>query len=345
MKNVASVSLAPVAAGILCFQAVAADAVGETRAASAETFYYGRRLEPTGRRILHGAGQDAGEFRKYYEAVGERKPLIYMLYAGLKSDPTPHLERERKRIEEYSDEYLLPQIGLSMTRDGKPEQHYEHEVAAGKYDENIEALCRWLKRLNRPAFLRIGYEFNGHWNGYEPQTYVAAWRRIVAALRKHELDEVATVWCATPGSRKNYMDYYPGDEFVDWWGIDIFGRDHLSDPITHDLVAKARKRKFPVMIGESTPRGVGVLEGQKSWDKWFAPYFDFMHRNPHIKAFCYISWDWSKYEMWKDWGDARVAQNPDVLKLYRDELRDPVYFHSASATHIRRALMLPESRK
>src|ERR1700693_6422639 len=41
-------------------------------------------------------------------------------------------------------------------------------------------LC--AKRTN-PSFMRIGYEFDGEWNAYEPEAYVAAWRRIVEIFR------------------------------------------------------------------------------------------------------------------------------------------------------------------
>jgi hypothetical protein len=82
------------------------------------------------------------------------------------------------------------------------------------------------------------------------------------------------------------------------------------------------------MIGESTPMGVGVNDGQQSWDKWFAPYFQLIRDNPGIKAFCYINWDWSKYPQWNDWGDARLQQNPEIADLYKKEMSIPLYRHA-----------------
>ena len=61
---------------------------------------------------------------------------------------------------------------------------YEQDVAAGLHDEQIENLVKSLRVYGRPVFLRIGYEFNGQWNGYEPEeSFVSAWRRIVDAVR------------------------------------------------------------------------------------------------------------------------------------------------------------------
>ena len=45
-----------------------------------------RRLEPEGRRVIHGAGQSPDAFRRYVEAMGDSPPMIYMAYCGLKGD-------------------------------------------------------------------------------------------------------------------------------------------------------------------------------------------------------------------------------------------------------------------
>jgi hypothetical protein len=55
-----------------------------------------------------------------------------------------------------------------------------------------------------------------------------------------------------------------------------------------------------------------------------------MRVQAHLKAFCYINWDWAAYPQWADWGDARVETNPDVLARLRAELALPVYRHAQS---------------
>jgi len=320
----------------------------ETRAGSrvewAKRGDYGRRLEPKGDRVLHGAGQSDPEFRRYYDLMGGAKPLIYMTYVSLKpypgrGDASRFFARLAEQLAQYGDTFLIPQIGLSMTRDGSPQEHYEQDVAAGKYDAEIETFCQGLRALKRPAFVRIGYEFNGGWNGYRPETYKAAWIRIVAALRKHNLDDVATVWCYHPSDgKKTYPPYYPGDQYVDWWGIDLFTPSHFAMDDAVAFVEEADARGLPVMIGESTPRGVGVLDGAKSWEAWFARYLDFIRRHRSVKAFCYISWDWANYARWKTWGNGRIGDNPVVLDRWRREMADPHYLHGAPETTVRNAL-------
>jgi len=301
----------------------------------------GRTLEPRAGGIIHGAGQSDSEFASYCSAL-KHQPILYMTYVGLKRNMDDYFTRLAALLAQYPDSYLIPQIGLSMTRDGSPEEHYEQQVAAGAYDGQLLALCEGLKRLNRPVFLRIGYEFNGHWNGYEPGTYIQAWRRIVQALQDHGLHEVAAVWCYAPDDgQQDFMSFYPGDDHVDWWGIDCFDVSHFTAPQTLRFLACAAEHGYPVMIGESTPRHVGVLDGAESWNQWFSPYFQFMHDHPMVKAFCYISWDWSGYEQWKDWGDARIGANPQVRRLYDCELADPRYLHGGEESAVRRQLRLP----
>lgn len=303
--------------------------------------YFHKRLEPPAYRIIHGAGQDAQAFHDYYRVMDTQPPVIYMTYWPLNMVSTYFGNQLQTALDSYTGDYLIPQIGLTMTADGHPEKHYEQDVAAGKYDAEIEMLCYQLQKLHRPVFLRIGYEFNGHWNGYHPKEFREAWIRIVTALRKHHLDEVATVWCYAPDdTRTDYMNFYPGDAYVDWWGIDLFSTEHFTKPSVEAFMAASLRHGFPVMIGESTPRAIGVLRGQQSWDRWFAPYFAFMQRHRNVKAFCYIAWDWSTYPPLANWGDARIGQNPVVLNNYRQELADPRYLHGGDAATVRRALGL-----
>lgn len=294
--------------------------------------FFNATLEPGGQ-VWHGAGQSPEAFAAYTAAMESgAAPALCMTYVGLN-----HLAQGRllKGLRAYAAAHpgldLIPQIGLSMTTDGSPEKHYEHEVAAGRHDAAIAALCRQLLEWNRPAFLRIGYEFNGHWNGYEPAGYIAAWRRISLALDAAGLlSRVARVWCFAPdGNDKDFARFDPGDDVVDWWAIDLFSDWHFAHASTAAFLDAALARRKPVMIGESTPRYIGVRDGAASWDRWFAPYFGLIRRHPAIKAFCYINWEWSAYPQWSNWGDGRVETQADVLAAYRAEMRLPLYRHAA----------------
>jgi hypothetical protein len=288
---------------------------------------FGAPLEATDT-VIHGAGQDPDAFAHYCSILTpSTRPTIYMAYFGLQGDPAGSIrdtEAQMKKTESaFPGLALIPEYGLSMTHDGHPEQHFEQDVASGKYDDALDSMCRALKDTGRPAFIRIGYEFNGSWNGYQPDSYRAAFQRISRFMADHRVD-VAKIWCtALPTTT---TDFYPGDDCVDWWGIDLFDASDMTNPQTLDFITQAGKRGKPVIIGESTPRHIGVKDGQADWNRWFVPYFKLIHDRPEIKAFCYINWDWNKYAaIWPDWGDARVETNPIIAQLMQTELNSDLY--------------------
>jgi hypothetical protein len=147
---------------------------------------FGARLEP-GDRIIHGAGQDAkgfDEYRRNFDA--QHQPLLCMTYIGLchpVADVAEWGRRLRAELEEMAPAQILPQIGLNLTGGKDDGSGLDAKVAAGDYDAQLAAFGDALAGLKRPVFIRIGYEFDGSWNNYQPATFAAAWLRITRYLR------------------------------------------------------------------------------------------------------------------------------------------------------------------
>lgn len=288
--------------------------------------FYGAKLEPV-TQVLHGAGQGkVADVQAYREVLKNYDPVIFMDYCSVNKAPGKYAEQLKKKLAQLN-KFTAVQLGLGMTADGDPKLRYEQDVADGKYDASLTALFGQLKKLGVPFYIRIGFECNGSWNGYLPEPYKKAFVRVTQLIRKSGLN-AATVWCVHPDELEQIMPYYPGDEWVDWWAFDPFSLQDMA--ASRSFIAEADKHKKPVMIGESTPRGVGVLKGQTSWDQWYKPYFALIHESPGIKAFCYINWDWAKYPRWSKWGDARLQKNEVVAKHYREEMASPLYLHSSN---------------
>ena len=283
-----------------------------------------QRLEPRGNRILHGAGANPEDFAEYWEELARTPPLLYATHLDLmwlREDWAFALIDVLARYPAY----VIPQIALSMTHEGSS---YANRVASGELDVQLDIFCAGLRALGRPAFVRVGYGFNSPLTGYRPDSYRRAWTRVAETIHlRHQLDDVATVWCyAADRAPSDFMPFYPGDQYVDWWGIDLFDPLSFQSESTLDFMAAASERGYQVMIGEAAPRGPGIEPDSGMWERWFRPFFRFVRGQPGVKAFCYISW----YV-----GNTRIAADLDVLQRYRDELDDDNYLHATSLEELR----------
>jgi len=180
----------------------------------------------------------------------------------------------------------------------------------GKYDQNILKLANWMKSVNRPIYFRIGYEFDLPDNGYDPVKYQQAYRYIVDHLRSQGVTNVAYVWHSACLIQPNgdFMDWYPGDDYVDWFAVSIFNPMQIANAKIMATFATAHFKPF--MIAESTPAGLVSTEAKK---EWFRHYFDFI-RDQDVKVVCYINSDWNSYPMFQsmDWGDAQIQDDPEI---------------------------------
>jgi hypothetical protein len=119
----------------------------------------------------------------------------------------------------------------------------------------IDELITVAKATGRDVFLKIGYEFDGHWNNYEPEAYKGAFRYIAQRIDAMKAKRVATVWqtaawgntipakpvvgadayaagaaVAAASADAHWNRWYPGDDAVDWMGISRFAAETSGEP-------------------------------------------------------------------------------------------------------------------
>ena len=200
------------------------------------------------------------------------------------------------------------------------------DTGNGNYDSVVRQYSAWAKTTDRPIYLRIGYEFDGPHNALEPKDYVKAYRRVVDIMRAEGVTNIAFVWHSYAAPRfNNYAlaDWYPGDDYVDWVGISVFGQAYASSGIGADgdeVLEFARVHKKPVMIAESNPVYGIATEGTEAWDKWFVNYFSLIY-NKNIKAISFINQDWNQVAIAgiEEWDDARLYNNPQISSAWFEE--------------------------
>ncbi len=274
--------------------------------------------------VIHGAGQDMNEespedFMDYWNSVDGFKPLLYMAYSEIRYSDNEWFTELMSRMREFPG--VILQLGISMTDEYSKSKNsgYEKRVLRGEYDENIRILGKNLKRLGKPVFLRLGYEFNAvNSNGYEPENYIRAYKYVFNRVNN---ENIMWVWNACTEGCEDYMKYYPGDEFVDWWSLNIFSRKDMDSEFTKSFLERAEMHENPVMIGEACPARIGT-KNKRVWSEWFKPFFKFIHSNRIIKSFCYVNLDWTKYERFPDWKDCRISNNSEIRNKYLRELEN-----------------------
>ena len=209
-------------------------------------------------------------------------------------------------------------------------------ILNGSQDRLIRARARSVKRFKRGIFIRWGWEMNGTWfpwsgaaNGRDPGRYVAAWRRIHGIFRQERATNAVWVWSPNGANSpdepwNHWRNYYPGDRYVDWVGIDMYNWGtrrswsswrsfaSLMAPVYTDYASRK-----PIMIAETAS-----VEDGGSKARWIKDARHSIKRAfPSIGAFL-----WFHANYVEDW---RINTSAEALMAFRRMGKDP-YFHRRS---------------
>jgi hypothetical protein len=153
----------------------------------------------------------------------------------------------------------------------------------GSQDALIKRAAERVKAFGHPMFLRWGAEMNGDWYAWSgsgsadgPSDFKSAWRRIHDIFTTNDVTNVAWVWAPNadshpggidPTAANSWRNYYPGDGYVDWVGVDGYNRGAMPDEswksfgsIFEPVYDDYADRK-PIMIAETSSVDVGGDKG------------------------------------------------------------------------------------
>ena len=223
------------------------------------------------------------------------------------------------------------------------------KVYDGSYDDAIQKYAADCKNLGNDIFLRIGFECDGKWKGYDSEKYIKAYRYIVDIFRSDKVDNIAYVWCiAGPtGTKKATMfNWYPGDAYVDWFGFDPYGKGDFVPGSNSDwdpawFKAQADAHSKPIMICENSRSNTTV-----TLEQYFNNLFPNL-RNPEygIRGFVYGNHDSTLRPKWTNWGNSIYTDDPNLVSMYNTEMQNPIYLHRDSSYYDPIALFVQASRK
>jgi hypothetical protein len=209
-----------------------------------------------------------------------------------------------------------------VTQEGREGEISNAAIAAGRYDEEIRADAKAAAGFGAPLLLRYAQEMNATWfpgRSADPGEFVAAWRRYVTIFRREGADNVAFVWTPIVESAgaKPYEPFFPGDEFVDYVGLDGYNRGggnwrSFGEVFGRDYARVTSLSSRPVVIGE-TASAPGPAKGE-----WIRDAFlrEIPRQFPAIVAVAWFSKDLSQ-EGKRDW---RIETSPDAAAAWREAL-------------------------
>ena len=201
------------------------------------------------------------------------------------------------------------------------------KIVDGSLDATILARANGSKALGKKFFLDFAAEMNGDegWSGNNAPLYVSAYRHIHDLFAAAGATNVVWVWCPnvtdTEGGNRTTMDYYPGDAYVDWTGVDGYnwgtknGGWQTFQHVFKDIYPLLAAKKKPIMIGEMASAQAG---GDKA--KWIDAIIPTLRASfPLIK--CVIWFDVNKEADW------RISSSPEsetsFIRMMKDSYFNP----------------------
>jgi hypothetical protein len=189
-------------------------------------------------------------------------------------------------------------------------------------------------------FLRFGSEMNGAWVEYgrNARVFKEKFKLVAKRMREHA-PNVAMVWCPYTTPVANIDSYYPGDDFVDWVGVNMYNVTYFDqDPKKPakqihpmemlDYVYKRYSARKPIMIGEYGTTHYSALEKKSVPDfaerNLYALYAGLPRRYPRVKCVSYYNGNNMELEHRLN-NNYAVTQSPSVLAAYR-RVTEPAYY-------------------
>jgi hypothetical protein len=200
-----------------------------------------------------------------------------------------------------------------LTASGGPQSEYSlGNIIKGNLDSYIYQYAIAIAKTNLPVVIRLDQESNGNWypwsedaNGNTPGQYIQMWRHVWNIFQEVGAN-TDVIWLWSPnrveymgGSGTPFAQSYPGNQYVDWLGLDGYYRT-AGNPTTFDASfgtsisdLDALDPTKPIFLSE-----VGATETDSSGDSiattkasWIDNLFAGIEADPQIIGFSWFDND------------------------------------------------------
>lgn len=217
-----------------------------------------------------------------------------------------------------------------------------------KNDAYLASFLDAAKRLEHPVMLRFASEMNGEWTHYngDPEAYKKAFRLVYTESRK--APQVALMWCPNAVPKSNVEEYYPGDDFVDWVGVNFYSVPFLDNdpqrsgekihPTDHlKFVYETYSSKKPIAIGEWAASQKSILSERDLVDfatgKLSQLYATLPTKYPKVKM---VNWyNCNNIEQAKEerqLNNFQITNSEQILSAYRKAVSNSYFLGTLEST-------------
>jgi hypothetical protein len=324
-----------VASVFACAGNAAETSVGESNSNATNSAEHHAVLEPPAGRVIYNIGQDDitmedtgtstyGLLTQVFDGIEQiagrsgARPMFKHMYVGDydgSSTSTFTFERKLEVLDNFNSTYShknVPFISFKFKNEATLDAFF-----SGQYDAYFKSVGERAAKDGRAFFFRPFYEFNkygdhdgvlsryavSHPEKTKQQWLIEGFRKFYDLVRnKRNAKNVAFVWCLLGSDAEDYKTFYPGNDVVDWVGIDLFSKHHLALAAGIAKWVSENTDNKPIFLPEvqpalddkQEPAVGGTRNPEKVVSEFFNPLFGFIEKNPNVKGLTYMNLSFPK---------------------------------------------------
>jgi len=295
-----------------------------------------------------------GDLASYEQAVGKDAAWVYFSNNWFHGRDFPTKTAEWIR-EAGSIPYIRLMLRNDLKYDGKDTTYSLQNIINGDFDEDLHRWCAGAYRFGTPIIVEYGTEVNSDsfaWSGIYngggvkdeygvpalpdgPERFKDAYRHIIQVCRDEDAMNITWVFHMDSLNYPNVSwnrpeNYYPGNEWIDWIGVSIYGA-HTPDSAYFDIfsarldtvyrqIAKFAPDK-PIIIAEFGTAKDNPFVDQIQWTKdAFASLKT--EQYPNLIGFSWWNEWWQNDSHAENNTTMRVQDNPGLEELFQEFIGD-----------------------
>lgn len=236
------------------------------------------------------------------------------------------------------------------------------KIIDGDFDIELREWARQAKKSGIPLLVEFGTEVNGNWFTWSgvsngggvtsefgdpnipdgPERFQVAYRHIIDLFKEEQAYNITWFFhvnlISGPLEEWNQPQfYYPGDDYIDWIGVSVYGAQRDSDPWVS--FTKLMDEHFDVIKNISPTKPVAILEfgtvQRSGEDKagWIKDALESIksERYQNIKAISYWHSKWINEDGFVS--NMRLNSSQESLQAYREFIQDSFFVSTSTFSH------------